>query len=87
MTREDPSLIWVEVDGRDAKLARSLAAQDTSGDVDDSYGRTGDAIDAIRRWHQSGAEGGDRELIAGIDRIGERAMAAVYEAVRKAAAR
>lgn len=67
----------------DRAAIRDLATQDTSGEVDDSYARTGDALDTIRRWRSSSSDAGDRELVEIIDRIGEDAAAEIYAAARQ----
>jgi len=69
---------------RDQKAIRSIARQDQTDDVDDSYARTHDAVDTIRRWRAAAAEAGDTDLVQSIDRLGEREAARLYEAARAA---
>lgn len=80
---QDPSLIFCEITDADAHAIRNLAWQDRSGEVDDSYARTGDAEDTIRRWYDAGGSGCDRDLVELIDRVGVREAALVYEAARR----
>jgi len=61
---------------------RELARQDQAGEVDDSYARTGDAMDTIRRWRAAGRSANDRDLVELIDRVGVRAAAQIYQAAR-----
>lgn len=67
---------------KDVRAIRGLARQDHSGESDDSYARTGDAEDTIRRWYAAGGSAGDRDLIDLIDRVGVREAARVYAAAR-----
>ena len=39
----------------DIRAIRDLAKQDAAGETDDSFARTGDALDTIRRWRAAGA--------------------------------
>lgn len=64
------------------RALRSLARQDQAGNVDDSYARTGDALDTIRRWYRAASEAGDRGLVDLIDEVGEHTAAAHYRAAR-----
>lgn len=66
----------------DIRAVASLAEQDMSGEVDDSYARTGDAKDTIQRWYDSARSAGDTDLIKTIDRMGVAAAAKAYEAAR-----
>ena len=61
---------------------RSLARQDAGGEADDSYARTGDAEDTIRRWRASGAKAGDLDLVEIIDELGIRKAARIYAQAR-----
>ena len=67
----------------DERVIRSLARQDQAGDVDDSFARTGDALDTIRRWRQSAREGGDVALVETIDALGEDRAAEIYAQARE----
>lgn len=67
----------------DIRAINSLAEQDCSDDVDDSYARTGDAEDTIERWYASARQSGDRDLIDLVDRLGVSEAARIYEAARK----
>src|SRR5690606_18243279 len=71
-----------EITDEDRAAIKSLAKQDQSGEVDDSYARTGDAEDAIQRWYDSAAEAGDSDLCEIVDRIGLDEAAKLYEAAR-----
>lgn len=66
----------------DIRAISSLAQQDQSGEVDDSYARTGDAADTIQRWYDSAAEAGDLDLVEMVNRIGLVAAARLYEKAR-----
>jgi hypothetical protein len=79
---QDASLIWCEISDADVRAIHELARQDLAGEVDDSYARTRDAEDTIRRWHDAGAANGDDDLVELIDRVGLRAAARVYSAAR-----
>ena len=70
-------------DTADIRAITSLAEQDTSGEVDDSYARTGDAEDTIRRWRSSARSAGDTDLVETIDRMGISSAARAYEAARR----
>jgi hypothetical protein len=70
----------------DIRSIASLAEQDMSGEVDDSYARTGDAADTIRRWYASARSAGDTGLIETVDRMGVMAAAQAYEAARRGSA-
>lgn len=67
----------------DRRVIESLASQDRSGEVDDSYGRTGDAEDTIRRWYNAARQAGDDDLVRTIDRIGVREAGRLYETARR----
>jgi hypothetical protein len=67
----------------DIRAVASLVEQDMSGDVDDSYARTGDAEDTIQRWYASARAAGDTDLVETIDRMGVAAAAEAYEAARR----
>lgn len=67
----------------DIRAIRDLARQDQSGDVDDSYARTGDALDTIQRWYSSAAQAGDGTLVEIVDRLGEGEAAKIYAAARQ----
>jgi hypothetical protein len=69
----------------DINVVASLAEQDTSGEVVDSYARTGDAADTILRWYASARSAGDTDLVETIDRMGVAAAAKAYEAARPGA--
>lgn len=64
------------------RTIRDLAKQDTAGNVDDSFARTGDALDTIRRWRQAAREGGDVALVKTIDALGEDRAAEIYARAR-----
>lgn len=72
----------VDIARDDVRGIRDLARQDQAGEVDDSYARTGDAEDTIRRWYDAGRSAGDRDLVDLIDRVGVRDAARIYEAAR-----
>ena len=61
---------------------RAIAKQDQAGEVDDSYLRTHDEEDTIRRWRASAASAGDNRLVDAIDQLGISGAAALYEAAR-----
>ena len=61
---------------------RDLASQDQGDDVDDSYARTGDAVDTIQRWRASAGQAGDRDLCELIEAAGVEECARIYESVR-----
>lgn len=63
-------------------VIRSLAKQDTAGEVDDSYARTGDAQDTIERWYGAARQAGDAGVIEAIDVLGMTEAARLYEAAR-----
>ena len=65
------------------KGIRSLARQDVAGGVDDSFARTGNAEDTIRRWQRSASEAGDQKLVDIIKHLGVPRAAAVYRQARK----
>ncbi len=67
----------------DIRAIESLAEQDRADEVDDSYARTGDAQDTIRRWHASARSAGDHALVDTINRMGLSKAAAAYEAARR----
>jgi hypothetical protein len=67
---------------RAIQIINHLAYQDVADDVDDSYARTGDAVDAIRRWRDSAADAGDDELIDGIETLGIPRAAGAYDQER-----
>lgn len=69
----------------DIRMIASLAEQDMSGEVDDSYARTGNAKDTIRRWHGAARSAGDADLVETINRMGVAAAAEAYEAARQGA--
>lgn len=69
-------------DRSDILAIRDIAKQDAAGETDDSYARTGDALDTIRRWRASSAAAGDHELVVIIDRLGEDEAAEIYAAAR-----
>lgn len=75
VAREVPSVA-------DEKAIRDLARQDRAGGVDDSYARTHDAEDTIRRWRDSARSAGDTECVALIERVGVRAAARIYVEAR-----
>lgn len=79
---QDAGLIHCEVTAGDLRGIRSLAQQDTAGDVDDSYSRTGDAEDTIYRWRAAARQANDTDLIALIDRLGIPVAASIYAAAR-----
>jgi hypothetical protein len=60
------------------KVMASLAQQDMCDDVDDSYARTNDAEDTIRRWYDSAAQAGDTDLCEAVDEVGLDVAAALY---------
>jgi len=66
----------------DLRAIRSLAQQDQAGETDDSYARTGDSVDTIKRWCASARQAGDSKLVEIVDRMGVDVAAEVYEAVR-----
>lgn len=66
----------------DIRAIRDLAKQDAAGETDDSFARTGDALDTIRRWRAAGADAGDAELVETIDRLGEDEAAEIYASSR-----
>jgi len=65
-----------------SKLIAELARQDRAGETDDSYARTGDALDAIERWYASAAQGGDSDLVAALDEMGLAVAARMYAEAR-----